>query len=148
MYYIKEVGWHIYASVNQAIIGSDNGSVPSHYLKEYSGIVNQAHGSKLKWNCYRSTASFSEALQWRHNEPAGVSNHQPHDCLLNRHSGADRRKDQSSASLAFVRGIHRWPVNSPHKGPITRKKLPFDDVIMGVAFKMLHTWKWFGYLHT
>ena len=31
-------------------------------------------------------------------------------------SGADQRKHQSSASLAFVRGIHRWPVDSPHKG--------------------------------
>ena len=38
-------------------------------------------------------------------------------------------KYQSSASLAFVRGIHRWPVNSPHKGPVTRKKFPIDDVI-------------------
>ena len=45
-------------------------------------------------------------------------------------SGADQRKYQSSASLAFVRGIHRWPVNSPHKGPVTRKMFPFDDVIM------------------
>ena len=34
--------------------------------------------------------------------------------------GADPRKHQSSASLAFVRVIHRWPVNSPHKGPVTR----------------------------
>ena len=40
------------------------------------------------------------------------------------------KKYQSSTSLAFVRGIHRWPVNSPHKGPVTRKMLPFDDVIM------------------
>ena len=39
-------------------------------------------------------------------------------------------KHQSSTSLAFVRGIHRWPVNSPHKGPVTRKVYPFDDVIM------------------
>ena len=44
--------------------------------------------------------------------------------------GTDKRKHQSSASLAFVRGIHRWPVNSPHKGPLTRKVFPFDDVIM------------------
>ena len=44
-------------------------------------------------------------------------------------SGADQRKHQSSASLAFVRGIHRWPVDSPHNGPITRKMFPFDDVI-------------------
>ena len=44
-------------------------------------------------------------------------------------SGADQRKHQSSASLAFVRGIHRWPVNSPHKGPATRKMYPSDYVI-------------------
>ena len=46
------------------------------------------------------------------------------------YSGADQRKHQSSASLAFVRGIHRSPVNSQHKRPVTRKMLPFDDVIM------------------
>ena len=46
------------------------------------------------------------------------------------YSGADQRKLQSSASLAFVRGIHRWLVNSPHKWPVTRKMSPFDDVIM------------------
>ena len=46
------------------------------------------------------------------------------------YSGADQRKHQSSASLAFVQGIHRGPVNSPHKGPVTRKMIPFDDVIM------------------
>ena len=46
------------------------------------------------------------------------------------YSGADQRKHQSYASLAFVRGIHRWPVNSPHKWPVTRKMFPFDDVIM------------------
>ena len=45
-------------------------------------------------------------------------------------SGADQSKHQSSALLAFVRGFHRWPVNSPHKGPVTRKRFPFDDVIM------------------
>ena len=42
---------------------------------------------------------------------------------------ADQSKYQSSASLAFVRGIDRWPVNSLHKGPETRKMFPFDDVI-------------------
>ena len=45
-------------------------------------------------------------------------------------SGEDQRKHQSSASLAFVRGIHRWPVNSPHKRPVTRKMFPFHYVIM------------------
>ena len=46
-------------------------------------------------------------------------------------SDADQRKHQSSASLVFVRGIHRGPVNSPHKWPVTAIFfLPFDDVIM------------------
>ena len=46
------------------------------------------------------------------------------------YSGADQRKHQSSMSLASVRAIDRWPVNSPHKWPVTRKPIPFDDVIM------------------
>ena len=53
-------------------------------------------------------------------------------CLANVYStvysGADQWKYKSS--LVFVRGIHRRPVNSPHKGPVTRKMFPFDDVIM------------------
>ena len=53
-------------------------------------------------------------------------------------SGPEQRKHQSSASLAFVRGIHRWPVNSPHKGPVTRKMFPFDDVII---LTDLHEWQ-------
>ena len=50
-------------------------------------------------------------------------------------SGADQRKHQSSASLAFVRGIHRWPVNSQHKWPVTRKMFVLDDVIMMYIFQ-------------
>ena len=54
-----------------------------------------------------------------------VSRVYPTDC-----SDADQRKHQSSTSLTFVRGIRRWPLNSSHKGPVTRKMIPFDDVIM------------------
>ena len=46
------------------------------------------------------------------------------------YSGADQRKHQNSASLAFLLVIHQWPVNSLHKWPVTWKMLPFDDVIM------------------
>ena len=46
------------------------------------------------------------------------------------YSGTDQRKHQSSASLAFVRGIHRWPVSSLHKWPAMQKMFPYDDVIM------------------
>ena len=45
-------------------------------------------------------------------------------------SGIDQREQQSSTSLAFVRVIHQWLVNSPHKGPVMRKMFSFDDVIM------------------
>ena len=57
------------------------------------------------------------------------------------YSGVDQRKHQSSSSLAFVRGIHRRPMNSPHKWPVTRKKFPFDDFIMG-ALHMSGTLRW------
>ena len=50
------------------------------------------------------------------------------------YSDVDQRKHQSSASLAFVRGIHRRPVNSPHKWPVTRNMFPFDDVVMHTCF--------------
>ena len=69
-------------------------------------------------------------LRWRHNDHSGVSNHQPHGCLLNRLFRCKSKKHQSSASLAFVREIHRGPVNFPHKWPVTRKMFPFDNVIM------------------
>ena len=44
--------------------------------------------------------------------------------------GTDQRKHQRSTSLTFVRGIHQWQVDSPHKGPVTRKMFPFDYVVM------------------
>ena len=60
------------------------------------------------------------------------------------YSGANQRKHQSSVSLVFVRGIHRWPVNSPPKGPVAQKMFPFDDVIMAtciIGFRyLLHKW--------
>ena len=39
-----------------------------------------------------------------------------------------------------MRGIHRWPVNSPHKGPVTRKMIPFDDVIMQWRTRTERNW--------
>ena len=86
-------------------------------------------------------------LEWRHNNGAmasqitGVSIAYSTVC-----SGAHHRKHQASTSLAFERGIHRSPVNSPHKGPATRKIFPFDDVIMPTylmtrqSVKMVTVW--------
>ena len=97
--------------------------VTSHF-REYKQYTTSC-GVVCFWN--QMTAPH-QPLRWRHNEHDGVSNHQPHDCLLNVCLGEDQRKHQSSESLAFVRGIHRWLVNSPHKGPVTRKMFSFNDV--------------------
>ena len=69
-------------------------------------------------------------LHWRHNDHGGVSNHQPHGCLLNR---LFRRRSEKTSKLRVIglfAGNSPRPVNSPHKGPVTRKMVPFDDVIM------------------
>ena len=72
------------------------------------------------------------SLQWRHNGHNGVSNHQPRHCLLNRLSRRRSKKTSKPRHWPFCGGIHRWPVNSPHKWPVTRKMFSFDDVIMFV----------------
>ena len=61
------------------------------------------------------------------------------------YSDADQRKHHSSASLAFVWGIHRGPVNSLHKWPVTRKMFPFDDVIMWGVFINEKSGSWFTF---
>ena len=45
-------------------------------------------------------------------------------------SGQHQRNIRASRYCPFVRGIHRWWMNSPHKGSVTRKKFPFDDVFI------------------
>ena len=52
------------------------------------------------------------------------------------YSGADQRRHQSSASLAFMRGIHRGPVNSPHKWPVTRKTFRWRHHVVPTRFEM------------
>ena len=88
-----------------------------------------AHGNV----CERSYPEFSYSLLWRHN---GAMASQITSLVIVYSTvnwGADQRKHQRSASLAFVRGIHRPPVNSPHKWLVTRKIFPFEDVIMGLS---------------
>ena len=69
-------------------------------------------------------------LLWRHNERDCASNHQLRDCLLNRLFRRRSKKRSKLRVTGLCAGIHRSPVNSPHKWPVTRKMFPFDDVIM------------------
>ena len=117
---------------------------------------------KTGWYLYTTIhdkAHTLGTLQWRHNGRNSVSNHQPHDCLFNRLFRRRSKKNQSSASLTFVRGIHRGTVNSPTNGlnlhrlisatfawrlkwPVTRKMFPFDDVIMNISRCVLTVQHW------
>ena len=84
-------------------------------------------------------------LQWRHNGHDNVSNHQPHDYLLNR---LFRRRSKNTSKLRVTGlcvGNSPGPVNSPHKGPVTRKMCPFDDVIMNTECQWrIYTRRWTG----
>ena len=77
------------------------------------------------------------SLLWRHNDHDSVSNHQPHDCLLSRLFRHRSKKTSKLRVTGLCVGNSPGPVNSPHKGPVTRKMFPFDDVIMG-SNKLLH----------
>ena len=83
-------------------------------------ITHKQHVNIRLCTC-KHGALHHDPLLWRHSGLYGVSNHQPHESLLSGLFRRRSRKHQSSASLAFVRRIHRWPVNSPHKWPVTRK---------------------------
>ena len=101
-------------------------------LKDKIGVTYHYDGLTSTPCRHKSTETgqLAPPLQWRHNERDGVSNHQPHDCLLNR---LFRRRSKKTSKLRVTglwRGIHRWPVNYPHKWPVTRKMFPFDGVIM------------------
>ena len=93
-------------------------------------LVTEPALSSNQCGGYRCPGVLALSLQWRHNARDGVSNNQPHDCLLNR---LFRRRSKKTPKLrvpGLCAGIHRSPVNSPHKWPVTRKMFPFDDVII------------------
>ena len=87
------------------------------------------------------------SLHWRHNDHDGFSNHQPHGCLLNRLFGRSSKKTSKLGVTGLCAGNSPGPVNSPHKGPVTRKMFPFDDVIMLFTASLGHLIKRFRCCH-
>ena len=85
-----------------------------------------------------SSLYTANTLHWRHNDHDGVSNHQPHGCLLNRLFRHKSKKTSKLRVTGLCAGNSPGPVNSPHKGPVTRKMFPFDDVIM-IIHRLLET---------
>ena len=98
----------------------------------HSFAIYKVHSDNFRCNQWQTI----HPLQWRHNERDGVSNHQRQACI----QAQIKKTHQSSASLAFVRGIRRSPVNSPHKGLVTRQMLQFDDVIMKASVSVNAGW--------
>ena len=87
------------------------------------------------WCTMQFTSSLTirlmkSSLHWRHNDHDGVSNQQPHGCLLNRLFRRRSKKTSKLRVTGLCVGNSPGPVNSPHKGPVTRKIFTFDDVIM------------------
>ena len=106
-------------------------------IARYKTFLQPFHRIKI-FACVVSAWTISDSyllttLHWRHNERDGVWNPQSRDCSLSRLFRRRTREHQSTAPLAVGRWIHRWPVNSPYKGPVRRKIFPFDDAIMSYA---------------
>ena len=87
-----------------------------------------------QWVCPLCMLATSMTLYWRHNDHDGVSNHQPHGCLLNRLFRRISKKTSKLRVTGLCVGNSPGPVNSPHKGPLTRKMFLFDDVIMDTRY--------------
>ena len=105
------------------------------------------------WHLNPNKTVLIRALHWRHNDHDGVSNHQPHGCLLNRLYRRRPKKTSKICVTGLCVGNSPGPVNSPHKGPVTRKMFLFDDVIMekwslqnvghlvSASFRQCHVWQ-------
>ena len=122
-------------------------------MTKLMGVYREFHGSKLHWSlilrilelmanveqlvciylaeravCIQLINKFLVSLQWRHNEGACASNIRRPYYLLNR---LFRRRSKKTSKLRITGFcVGNSSVNSPHKGPIKLKMLPFDDVIM------------------
>ena len=111
------------------------------WLKHYEQQQAVVAGNRLIGPLHSpNLAAVGLSLQWRHIERYGVSNHQRLHCLL---SCWFRRRSTKTSKLRVTDlcvGIHRWPVISRHKKPVTRKMFPFDDVIICGVWDMACDW--------
>ena len=121
----------------QSSLHGANESVCADYYHQY-------HNDDVERQCVK----WDTTLHRRHNDHDGISNHQPHGCLLNRLFRHRSKKTSKLRVTGLCAGNSPGPVNSPHKGPVTRKMFPFDDVIMPplLNFPILPNYQLVGYL--
>ena len=99
-------------------------AVPIKNLVRCEGRIDDANSvEQSQLGCVSSTTAgaWYFALHWRHNDHDGVSNHQPQGCLLNRLFRRRSKKTSKIRVTGLCVGNSPGPVNSPHKGPVTRK---------------------------
>ena len=94
--------------------------------------TSRENWTRVVWSYFSSNRMASCWARWRLKSPVLRLFTRPFI------QGAGRRKHQGPTSLAFVRGIHRWPINFLHKRPVTRKMFPFDDIIMCTRCETCH----------
>ena len=143
------IGWSVFVVILSHWKVSDHDQInfKFNWVASPSSLTSEGHlhswHNHTYWYVFHETKSQDvmvspdqgrfHPLHWHHNGRDGVSNRLT-IVYLTVYSGSDQRKHQSSVSLAFVRGIHQWPVNSPHKWPVMRKLFPFDDFIMQLSY--------------
>ena len=96
------------------------------------------HAITVEYWIMRQRSIGAISLRWRHNGHDGVSNHQPHHCLLNHLFGCRSKKTSKLCVTGLCPGNSPGPVNSPYKWPVTRKMFPFDDVIMMASYNVVN----------
>ena len=122
------IRWEIYRKWNISILDMSLAILISRLKPHLSG---ESYKKKM---LIKYQYNSVHALHWRHTDHDGVSNHQPHCCLLNRLFRRRSKKTSKLRVTGLCVGNSPGPVNSPHKGPVTRKMFPFDDVIMWSSF--------------
>ena len=109
-------------------------AVPSHYLNQCGLLKGKVPSPERHFTSIApANILYNESKNYHYNDVtmSAMTSHITSLTIVNSTVyQAQIKKNQSSVSLAFMQGIHRWPVNSPHKWPVTRKMFPFDDVIM------------------
>ena len=101
------------------------------HIDQISNLQNPVHASAfLEIYGLFCKKMATRTLHWRHNDHGGVSNQQPRGCLPNRLFRRRWKKTSKLRVTGLCVGNSPGPVNSPHKGPVTWKLFPFDDVIM------------------
>ena len=117
--YINDVAWSSIDEVTLKYVGKMN------LYETATNIIKCGHRAY-----FLCVLHVNITLHWRHNDQDDVSNHHPHGCLLNRLFRRRSKKTSKLRVTGLCAGNSPGSVNSPHKGPVTRKIFPFDDIIV------------------